>query len=406
MNARWIFVSIFLACAGMVFADAPATKTTTSKTSKTPKSAFVKNPWPQKAGVVQVYILAGQSNMQGHASVRTLESLVYQDATAKRYQHWKDRMGAWTTRNDVWVWTTDGDRRGTLQPGFGGSEMKIGPELGFGETIANASDQQTLLIKTCWGGRSVKVDFLPPSAKQPTEKQFQEILAKKKKQRLKRLRKKKPDATAADVKLTLADVKAPYGKAYRDMIAQTKTVLKEFPTTLARQPGIRYELAGFVFFQGWNDMCDGEQRNENFVRYTTRLAALIRDVRKDLDAPNLPVVIGGIGVGGETDVNKNILALRNAQEAAAKTPGLNHVRYVSTAPYWDKQAATLREKGVWKGPDWPRFYNVASEGGYHYLGSAKTMIKIGDAFAKTMLTMKPKPAATEKRTAENASGKK
>ena len=73
-------------------------------------SAFDKDPWPEvKNGPIKVFILAGQSNMQGQASLRTLEYLIYNQETASDYQHWKDRNGAWNERRDVWVTATDGD---------------------------------------------------------------------------------------------------------------------------------------------------------------------------------------------------------------------------------------------------------------------------------------------------------
>ena len=45
-----------------------------------------------------------------------------------------------------------------------------------------------------------------------------------------------------------------------------------------------YTLEGFVWFQGWNDMLDMRKVQE----YGSNLVHFIRDVRLDLDAPNLP----------------------------------------------------------------------------------------------------------------------
>ena len=64
-----------------------------------------------------------------------------------------------------------------------------------------------------------------------------------------------------------------------------------------------YELAGFVWFQGWNDMVDGStypSRGQpgSYDTYSENLAHFIRDVRKDLKAPKLPFVIGVMGAGG------------------------------------------------------------------------------------------------------------
>lgn len=148
--------------------------------------------------------------------------------------------------------------------------MEMGPELGFGWVMGEHFPEQVLLTKTCWGGRSVRKDFLAPSAAMPSDKVLQKELEGQKKR---------------NPNLTLEDVKNAYGNAYRDMLASTKEVLNHLSTYFPAYKQERgYELSGLVFFQGWNDMVGGEQRREHYVRYTERLAALIRDVRKDLGA--------------------------------------------------------------------------------------------------------------------------
>ena len=333
-----------------------------------PESAFNKDPWPMaEEGPVKVFILAGQSNMQGHAALRTLEYLIYNEETAAEYQQWKDLRGDWYERSDVWIWTTDGERYGNLKPGFGQSDKKIGPELGFGWVIGEAMSEQVLLIKTCWGGRSVKRDFLPPSADLPPDEQLQKELE---------------NARKRNANATMEEIKARYGKAYRDTIRHVNEVLGDIKKHFPKYDEKRgYELAGFVFFQGWNDMVDGSQREEKFVNYTKRLAQLIKDVRKDLKAPKLPVIIGELGAGKPGDFQK-------AQEATAKLPEFEgNVKFVKTREFWEPEVEQMVRDGVWKGPDWVKFYNVGSEKGYHYLGSAKIYYKMGKAFGEGMLEL-------------------
>jgi len=310
--------------------------------AEVPESAFNDNPYPAEEGPVQVYILAGQSNMQGHASLRTLEYLIYNEETADEFEHLKDRMGRWVERRDVWVWTTDGERSGNLKPGFGASKWEVGPELGFGWNVGKKIDKQVLLIKTCWGGVAVKKGFLPPGSGGPGEK-------------------------------------------YSLMIEHVKNVLdnlkQHFPGYRKKQG---YELAGLVWFQGWNDMVDREQRKKDYAGYTKRLGQLIRDVRKDLDAPELPAIIGELGVGGQGEKPE----FRQAQKAVAKLPGLkDNVAFVETHPFWEPEVEKLVKEGVWQGPNWPEFYNVGSQKAYHYLGSGKMMYRIGKAFADSMLEL-------------------
>ena len=337
--------------------------------AKAPESAFDKDPWPAaRQGPVKVFILAGQSNMQGHAALRTLEYLIYNEETAGEYQQWKDRWGDWHERSDVWIWTTDGERYGNLKPGFGQSEKKIGPELGFGWVIGEHMPEQVLLIKTCWGGRSVKRDFLPPSAEIPPAEQLQK--------ELENARKREPNAT-------MDDVKARYGKAYRDMMTHVNQVLGNLKQHFPKYDEKRgYELAGFVWFQGWNDMVDRSQRSEKYVNYTKRLVQLINDVRKDLKTPTLPVVIGELGAGGKRG------DFQKAQQAVTKLPELKGtVKFVKTCEFWEPEIEEMVSKGVWKGPDWVKFYNVGSERGYHYLGSARIYYQMGKAFGKGMVEL-------------------
>lgn len=335
--------------------------------AKVPPSAGDRDPYPQQPGPLKVFILAGQSNMQGHASLRNLEYLLYNEETAADYEHLKDKKGDWVLRNDVWVSTNDGNRVGSLKPGFGANEWKFGPELGFGWTVGEKLEQQVLLIKTCWGGKNVKCDFLSPGSPMPTAEQLAQDLA--------RLRKKKPDTT-------MDDVKSRYGQNYRDMLAIVRDVLgnlqQRYPNYDEQQG---YELAGFVWFQGWNDMVDRSQKDDKFQAYTERLGQLIRDVRKDLDCPELPVIIGELGVGGEPG------DFQAAQRAVADLPGLKNVAFVETHQFWDPAVEQLVKDGVWKGPEWPKFYNVGSERGYHYLGSGKIMYQMGAAFGAGMLPL-------------------
>lgn len=306
--------------------------------------------------------------MQGKASLRSLEYLIYNAETANDYQHWKDREGRWRERRDVWIWTTDKNRSGNLKPGFGSDEMKLGPELAFGWLMGEAFDEQVLIIKTCWGGRSVRKDFLSPSSSMPSAEQLAV--------ELERARKRNPEAT-------LESIRQQYGRAYRDMISHVREVLSNLKS---RFPDYReqqgYELSGFVWFQGWNDMVDREQRSQKYSDYTLRLANIIRDMRNDLEAPGLPVVIGELGAGGKRG------DFQLAQAAVAEQADLQgNVACVQTCEFWDHELEKLVQDDTWKGPNWVNFYNRGSDRAYHYLGSASIYSKIGNALGREMLPM-------------------
>jgi Carbohydrate esterase, sialic acid-specific acetylesterase len=117
-----------------------------------------------------------------------------------------------------------------------------------------------------------------------------------------------------------------------------------------------YELAGFAWFQGWNDMVDGgtypnRDRPGGYDAYSSAMAHFIRDVRKDLGAPELPFIIGVLGVGGPTaeygpdqqrykSTHDNF---RNAMAAPAKLPEFKgNVAAVLTEQYWDQERRRTR----------------------------------------------------------------
>ena len=118
---------------------------------------------PDRPGPVKVFILAGQSNMEGKAKVSLLE---YQASSRPRATSSSTcrKDGKWIERDDVWIKFLD--RKGKLTVGYG-SPKCIGPELEFGTVVGDHYDEPVLLIKTAWGGRSLYRDFRSPSAGLP-----------------------------------------------------------------------------------------------------------------------------------------------------------------------------------------------------------------------------------------------
>jgi len=49
-----------------------------------------------------------------------------------------------------------------------------------------------------------------------------------------------------------------YGFAYRDMLGEVKNVWENYQTLFPELKGKELELARVVWFQGWNDMINGE----------------------------------------------------------------------------------------------------------------------------------------------------
>ena len=68
------------------------------------------------------------------------------------------------------------------------------------------------------------------------------------------------------------------------------------------------------------------------------------DVRKDLNVPNLPFVIGQMEQGGPEGANKRMQPIKDAQASMETTPEFKgNVKVVKTDVFWDRKAAALVE---------------------------------------------------------------
>jgi hypothetical protein len=212
----------------------------------------------------------------------------------------------------------------------------------------------------------------------------------------------------------------------KKVLADPKQVVPDY------DPKQGYELAGFVWFQGFNDMVEGHvypkfNQPDRYDLYTELLATFIRDVRKDLSAPKMPFVIGVMGVGGLKDQSTEMLTFRKAMAAPAALPEFKgNVMAVETAPFWSEELGAIDEKRGKIGQmryfldskhkdhpnadghmtneqknEYLKKYEAdlispaeaalwkrgASNAGYHYLGCAKTFALIGKHFAEANLEM-------------------
>ena len=111
---------------------------------------------------VHVFILAGQSNMEGQAVADlegpdynggkgTLGALLRDPEKAPRFQHLRGPDGRWTVRPNVWVRYQREGRpllKGPLTVGFTvyGDAHHFGPEQQFGHVIGDAVHGPVLLV--------------------------------------------------------------------------------------------------------------------------------------------------------------------------------------------------------------------------------------------------------------------
>ena len=305
---------------------------------------------------LKVFILAGQSNMEGHAAISTFDYIGKDPLTAPILKEMRNPDGTSRVCDKVWMsyltgpydGSANGEGLGKLTAGFGerGDQPtkdggKIGPEFTFGIYMEKELKQPILIIKTAWGGRSLNTEFRPPSAGQyKLPKEIQEQWDKH------------PQGAhgipkAEDRKKWQDDKDAASGVFYRMMIEHVKKVLAD-PKRVCPEYDEKagYELAGFVWLQGFNDLVDGTtypgpNQPGKYDLYSDLLAKFIRDVRKDLSAPKMPFVIGVLGVGGESE---NVI-FRKAMAAPADMPEFKgNVVAVETAPFWDHAIAAAQPK--------------------------------------------------------------
>jgi alpha-galactosidase len=361
---------------------------------------------------LKVYILAGQSNMQGMAKISTArhmvadpkakilhDKLIGADGKAKSFDH--IRIAAWTGGKDKGA-----AKSGPLTYGYGkdlATSDVCGPELGFGVTMYEKLKQPILIIKTAWGGKSLFGDFRPPSA-----------------------------GALAGIEDTES-----IGHYYRLMAKHVNHVLADpgkFHPAYKEKDG--YQIAGFVWFQGWNDMVNkavytNRTKPGGYDAYTNTLVHLIKDDRKEFNTPDMPFIIGVLGVGGPTEQfasprYKGVHQyFRDAMAAPAKLPEFKgNVQAVLTERFWphDVEAAvskartlgkeaeealkaeqkkdpklTRRSAGRWK-QDYAKklrekkmsdaellAYSGVSNAEFHYLGNMKFYSQAGEAFANAIL---------------------
>ena len=360
---------------------------------------------------LRVYILAGQSNMQGSAHKKTFAAIGDDPKTASLLEEILDADGEPVEAHNGWVVcrTNRGGEQvildGKVKVGYGFDDERIGPEYGFGLYMDRSLEEPVLIIKAAWGGKSLAIDFRPPGAGPylPSE-------VEKEKGRV-------PTQEAT-------------GYYYRQMIAFIKETLKDGASIRKVVPEYQesegYELSGFVWFQGWNDMCN----RHHISQYTDNMIHFIVDVRRELESPKLPFIVGVLGVYGTDPESRRfdkglpVTTFRKTQfEAVEDFDSKVEAKYrgnvisVDSGPFYELGLSDIywkrRMTGEWKrrlergemiredyqkkcakynfgdGEMTPEeqatWERCSSNTEYHYLGSGKTFVRFGKALAEAML---------------------
>ena len=155
-------------------------------------------------------------------------------------------------------------RKGALNVGFGSGADRYGPELTFGHYMGDFLKDDVLLLKVVQGGTDLRVDWKTPCSTQN-----------------------------AGNNLTAEEL--AQASLYDALIERARQI--QDPAILARYfpqyAGRTAQIAGFLWFQGWNDGLNDLNRNN----YETNMTCLVNDIRTDLFLPELPIVIAQSHVG-------------------------------------------------------------------------------------------------------------
>ncbi|MEC7223706.1 MAG: sialate O-acetylesterase [Verrucomicrobiota bacterium] len=246
-------------------------------------------------------------------------------------------------------------KSGKLGVGYGGGKNKLGPEYGFGLSIAEKIKGPILLIKTSWGGKSINYDFRPPSV---GEYQLNE--------------KQKADAKADQIRKNASLNYRMMNEAIAKVLANLKDNHPDY------NPNIGHEMAGFVWFQGFNDQFSPEFRDN----YKKNMIAFIKDIREEYKSPKMPFVIGVLGTGRTAEkVGENKVSL--SQREAANAPEFKgNVLAVESYKDYSLFSYEVYERGWAK--HFHEWVTVGSDRPYHYLGSGGFFVRLGDSFANAM----------------------
>jgi alpha-galactosidase len=335
---------------------------------------------------------------------------------------------------------------GPLTTGYGARPTAFGPEYAFGIMMEKSLDQPILIIKTAWGGKSLHYDFRPPSAgpyqttanekaqleqwkknkaawdeyvagggtpaaAKQIERDFKALEAEKQKFQASLAKLPKEEQAAAQPKLAEMNAKI---KALRDswvrppgdmpnkdaagfywdeMIGFVRKVLAD-PKAYHPEydPAAGYEVAGGVWFQGFNDQFDPEF----YGNYSSNMVHFIQDLRKEVKRPDMPFVIGVLGTPAfrEEALANNVA---NGHREAGKSPELaGTVAAVESWPLTTPEVAIWRmKKDAARAAGDPAESQRAEEQwilhgsnlGYHYDGSGRFFVRLGDEFAAAMLKL-------------------
>ena len=236
--------------------------------------------------ILDVYLLAGQSNMEGLGQVSALPPSLR------------------VAQDDTWIyWSGVPEWRG-LQPSSGYSSGwgdVFGPEVTFGRTMADANpDAQVALIKHSVGGTDLAAFWYPGES-------------------------------SADF--------SSMGEGYQVFLETVLEGLAELDAA-----GQAYRVAGMIWMQGESDAC----YDAYAASYEANMTHFIERVREDVGQPEMPFVMGLIDCMGLCPYRSTVRAAQVAVAESSDTVHIIETEDLGMYPTdgWHYQGLGMRVMGV------------------------------------------------------------
>ncbi len=339
---------------------------------------------------VKVYILSGQSNMQGFGEVfgSTSGTLTTITRTEGKFPQLLDGPD-FRIRDDVKVRGVIGvGGNGPLGPtGFGSSTNRFGPEFGFGYVMGDYHDEPVLIIKSPKGGKDLGYQFLPPGSPQYVDGSLTFAGYGDSPRSWATGATPTPDATYAgeqwDECFTDEADWAPAGQS-RPAVTNVTDILDNFAAEYPDWAAQGFEIAGFAWWQGYNDKQGSGTPVSYSERYGQNMAQFIKEIRKYFearypgqvatDAPFVLATLGEGGWGAKLEKHQNVI---DGQLFVDGDTG--------NYPEFAGNVKTMETRGFWRDSSESPNNNTQA---HHYNLNAETYLLAGDALGRGMVELK------------------
>ena len=138
-----------------------------------------------------------------------------------------------------------------------------------------------------------------------------------------------------------------------------------------------YEIAGFFWNQGENDCTTGFS-----AEYEQNLTNLIRDLRKEFNAPGMKAVIATTGFGGRAPKDAKPGASPKGYEDQLKVIAAQLT--ASARPEFKGAVATVETRDFWRAPEQ---FGAGGGGGIHWNGNGESYRLMGEAMGRAMVEL-------------------